>query len=46
VTAPKADLNIFGLGENQPISELRKLTEKTSASCLFVIDSGLESALA
>ena len=44
--APKADLNIFGLGENQPLSELQKLTERTSASCLFVIDSGLESALA
>lgn len=43
--APHADVNIFGLGEKIPFEFLRNATEWTKSSCLFVRDSGRESAL-
>lgn len=44
-SAPHADVNIFGLGKKIPFEFLRKATEWTKSSCLFVRDSGRESAL-
>jgi solute carrier family 12 sodium/potassium/chloride transporter 2 len=43
--APKADINIFGLGENIPFDFIRNATEWSKSSCLFVKDSGKESAI-
>jgi amino acid transporter len=43
--APRADVNIFGLGEQLSFSFMRGATDWTSTSCLFVRDSGMESAL-
>ena len=45
-TAPRADLNIFGLSHNIGVDKLREIASKTDSSCLFVLDSGDESALA
>ncbi len=45
-SAPGADINIFGLGETTPYDFIRKAPELTKSSCLFVRDSGTESALA
>lgn len=44
--APSADLNIFGLANEIDNEFLLKLVRKTENSCLFVRDSGFESALA
>ncbi len=45
-TAPRADINVFGLGEKGiPFELIRGLPERTASSCLFVRDSGKESAL-
>lgn len=44
--APRADLNIFGLARDVDQEFLRKLVRQTAHSCLFVRDSGHESALA
>lgn len=44
--APRADLNIMGLSENVQKDMLISLVMKTGASCIFVLDSGNESALA
>ena len=43
--APRADINIFGLGETIDLNNLRNITELAMSSCLFVKDSGNESAL-
>ncbi|RMI12722.1 MAG: Na-K-Cl cotransporter [Calditrichaeota bacterium] len=43
--APRADVNLFGLGEKPSFSFMRGATDWTNASCLFVKDSGMESAL-
>jgi solute carrier family 12 sodium/potassium/chloride transporter 2 len=44
--APRADINIFGLGPGRvPFEQIREITELTKSSCLFVKDSGQESAL-
>ncbi len=43
--APRADINIFGLGEVINCDNMREVTELSSTSCLFVRDSGKESAL-
>mgnify|MGYP003683317005 CR=1 FL=1 len=43
---PRADVNIFGLSRNIGPDRLRDLATKTKSSCLFVLDSGNESALA
>jgi amino acid transporter len=44
--APRADLNIFGLARDVDVEFLDELVERTGNSCLFVRDSGQESALA
>jgi hypothetical protein len=43
---PKGDVNIFGLANDLHFSFMRELTEMTNSSCLFVRDSGKESAVA
>lgn len=43
---PRADVNIFGLSREIGADRLRDLSTKTKSSCLFVLDSGNESALA
>ncbi len=44
--APRADINIFGLGTTLDLNYVREVTELAMSSCLFVKDSGNESALA
>ena len=44
--APQADLHILGFGANPECGRLRGVIERTGASCLFVADSGRESARA
>lgn len=44
--APPADLQIFGLTHQPDFTRVRQLVDETRASCLFVLDSGDESALA
>jgi solute carrier family 12 (sodium/potassium/chloride transporter), member 2 len=43
---PQADLSIFGLDPDIDFGFSRQLVQTTESSCLFVQDSGLESALA
>ncbi len=44
--APRSDLNIFGLGPgNIPFGQIREVTDLARSSCIFVKDSGHESAL-
>ncbi len=43
---PLADLNIFGLQNRVDVVFMRRMVEHTKASCIFVRDSGNESALA
>lgn len=42
--APKADLNIAGLQQNPDFEFMIKMVDLTHSSCLFVADSGRESA--
>ncbi len=44
-SAPRADMNIFGVGDNFEFNFMRETTELTKTSCLFVKDSGNVSAL-
>lgn len=44
--APQADLNILGLAPNQDFDFVRRMVKQTQTTCLFVRDSGQESALA
>lgn len=44
--APRADLNIFGLSNVVDKSFLELIVQRTKSSCLFVLDSGKESAIA
>jgi len=44
--APQADLNIFGLQEVVNVEFMQQMVEVTGSTCIFVRDSGLESALA
>ncbi len=44
--APKGDVSIFGLAEQLQFNFMREVTEMTNSSCLFVHDSGKESAVA
>jgi amino acid transporter len=44
--APQADLNIFGLQPEPDFGTIRQLVEDTDSTCMFVRDSGRESALA
>lgn len=43
--APRADINIMGIGEKIPFEMMRKTTELTKSSCLFVKDNGNVSAI-
>lgn len=46
--APRADINIFGLsltGDELPLDFIRDVSEAIKSSCVFVVDSGQESAL-
>jgi len=44
--APRADINILGLGTGDiPFDRIREVVDLTSSSCIFVKDSGQESAL-
>jgi hypothetical protein len=47
-TAPRADINIFGLSVDGqvPLAFIKEVSEAVKSSCVFVIDSGYESALA
>lgn len=44
-SAPRADINIFGVSHELSFEFMRSATEWTKSSCLFVKDSGRESAL-
>jgi solute carrier family 12 sodium/potassium/chloride transporter 2 len=44
--APRADINIFGLGEKPSFDFMHTAPDITKSSCLFIGDSGWESALA
>jgi len=44
--APQADLNIFGLQPEPDFEVIRELVDATESTCMFVRDSGRESALA
>jgi solute carrier family 12 sodium/potassium/chloride transporter 2 len=44
--APQADLSLFGLAREPDFAFMRQMTDTTHSSCLFVRDSGQESALA
>ena len=43
--APLTDLNIFGISETMVCESMRKIVKSVNTSCLFVKDSGDESAL-
>jgi amino acid transporter len=45
-SAPAADLNVFGLVPDPDFDRLREIRERSRSTCLFVRDSGQESALA
>jgi amino acid transporter len=45
-SAPKGDVSIFGLADDLQFSFMRDVTESTNSTCLFVRDSGKESAIA
>lgn len=44
-TAPRADINIFGLAKDLSFPFMRNAPELTKSSCLYIGDSGQESAL-
>ncbi len=46
--APRADINIFGLSTHidRPVKFIEEVSGLVKSSCLFVLDSGYESALA
>ena len=44
-TAPKADINIFGLSDKLSFDYIRSISKNVKSSCLFIEDSGQESAL-
>lgn len=44
--APRADINIFGLAEDPPLKFMRDVPDLCNSSCLFIRDSGKESAIA
>ncbi len=46
VDASSADLNIFGMLSDPDLDFARRMIDETDSSCIFVRDSGLESALA
>lgn len=44
--SPRADLNVFGLQDQVSLDFIERMVTETEASCIFVRDSGQESALA
>ena len=44
--APQADLHIFGLQHQVNLAFVEQIVAATNASCIFVRDSGEESAMA
>jgi hypothetical protein len=44
--APRADVNIFGLASEISFEFMRDVPQHIRTSCLFIADSGQESALA
>lgn len=44
--APRADLQLFGLGTKVDLTQMRSMAALTGSSCLFILDSGYESAFA
>lgn len=44
-SAPRVDINLFGLAETLDFKFMRNASEWTKSSCLFVCDSGRENAL-
>ena len=44
-TAPRADINIFGLASQLSFDFMRSVPQQVRSSCLFIGDSGQESAL-
>ena len=44
--APRVDLNIFGMPDTISLDFVSSMVERTRATCVFVQDSGQESALA
>jgi hypothetical protein len=44
-SAPRGNINLFGLREKLSFEFMRNSTELTKSSCLFIKDSGQESAL-
>ena len=46
-TVPNADLNMFSLrGDRIDIQRIRERVDSLETSCMFLLDSGLENALA
>jgi len=44
--APRADINVLGLGPGSiPFGRIREVSDLTNSSCIFIKDSGQESAL-
>jgi len=43
--SPEADIHIFGMPDELNVDHLRELSETVDAACLFIKDSGQESAL-
>jgi hypothetical protein len=44
--APRADIHILGLAESATVEGLEQFVQRVGGSCMFVLDSGVESALA
>lgn len=44
--APPDDVSLFGLTDRPRITDLHDSVQRTGSSCLFVRDTGTESALA
>lgn len=44
--APKADVNVFGVSSNIDFKRLKIIQKQTKGICLFLMDSGHESAIA
>lgn len=43
--SPRADINLFGIGDDLPFQFMRDAAEFTKSSCLYLRDSGKESAI-
>jgi hypothetical protein len=44
--APPADIHLFGISSNVDLNRLKTIQSKAGGLCLFLMDSGLESAIA